>query len=215
MRLSCLLPTLLVASASLAPAALITITGIDSTRGGNVNFVSNGTAKTGYAGAIFGTYNGGPSSTFFCVDELTDITISTYNSTPIYPRTLRNEDRVAWLYSTQLASVTSATMGESLQLAIWDIVHDNGDGPTTGIIQASGSTPSAVVSGWTAYLLVSLGQSDMNGAAVYLNSVIGTGVAAQALLGPVTADTVRLPEPTTMVLSGSALFLLGVLRRRR
>ena len=47
----------------------------------------------------------------------------------------RNENRAAWLYLNRLSTVNSTDSGLVFQSAWWDIVHDNGDGLSTGLVQ--------------------------------------------------------------------------------
>lgn len=197
-----------------ASGATITIDSVDYSRGGSVNFLEKGTAVDGYAGAILGRYDGGPTSTFFCVDLFTNISYGTYGSTTVFPRPWRNEDRVAWLYVTQLSSITSAELGEGLQLAIWDIVHDNGDGPGTGSVAQSGATPSAVVDAWINFLALSDGQTSTQ-ASIYRNTILADGSPAQNLIGPLSPDTItENPEPAAWLLLCSGLGLIGASRFR-
>jgi hypothetical protein len=200
-----------------ASAATIQVVNIDSTRGGNVNFVVNGVAQTSYAGAILGRYDGGPQSTFFCVDLFTPIGIGLYASDVITPQKSRREDRVAWLYVNMLATVTTARLGQAFQLAIWDILHDSGDGPLAGAVQRSGSTNSTVVTAWNNYLSVSLGQSSFQ-ASTYVNRVLASGLPAQNFIGAWANTPIpnpEVPEPSTLILACSAFLAVGLIKRKR
>ena len=161
-----------------------------------------------------GRYNGGPTWTFFCVDLFTDIGYGTYASTTVYPRPWRNEDRVAWLYDTQLGAVNSATLGEALQLAIWDIVHDDGDGPGGGSVAASGATPAAVVTAWINFVSISAGRSSSN-TSIFRNYVLADSSPAQNLIGPLSPDTITEPEPASGLLMCTGLGLIQASRSRR
>jgi len=208
------LAAMLILGASAVTASTITIDSVDWGRGGMVDFLENGSPVTGYAGAIMGTYNGGPTLTFLCVDLFTDISYGTYGSTTIFPRPWRNEDRVAWLYETQLGTITSAELGEALQLAFWDIVHDNGDGPGAGAVAASASTPAAVVAAWINFVSMSVGQSSAN-VSIFRNYNLGDLSPAQNLIGPLQSDTVNAPEPATGFLLLTGIGLVGVSRLRK
>jgi hypothetical protein len=200
-----------------ASAATIQVQAVDYSRGGNVSFLENGAPMTGYAGAILGSYDGGPQATFFCVDLFTPIGYGLYGSSTITPRIDRNEDRVAWLYINELWTVTTAQLGEGFQLAIWDIVHDNGDGPLTGAVAKSLSTPAAVVAAWEYYLGASLGRSSF-AASIYMNTVLSNGSPAQAFIGAwngTDIPTAHAPEPSTLLLAASALMAAGLLKRQR
>jgi len=198
--------------AGVVNASTLFVSNVDLSRGGNVNFKEDGVnTVNGYAGAILGTFAGTNVSPLFCVDLFTPISLGSYNSTPITPRVLRNEDRVAWLYVNQLFTVTTATAGEAFQLAIWDIIHDNGDGISSGLIQGAATTPLAVSNAWTNYLSLSLGQSLLTGVSIYQNTVISNGSPAQTLIGA-AAPT---PEPGTWALVAVGMAGIAAQKRRR
>lgn len=195
----------------------IEVTSIDSTRGGNTNFVLDGSNYTGYAGAILGKFDGGTETlTFFCIDLFTDISYGTYGTIPEAPGP-GVEERVAWLYVNQLSTVTSANLGRGFQLAIWDIIHDGGDGPDAGRIRrraGGGGTPAAAVTAWNNYLNVSAGMSS-NLASMYRNYDLGTNVPAQDFVGPYQMTGGEVPEPGTWLMMGTALGALLFRRFRK
>ena len=141
---------------------------------------------------------------------------TSYNSAAYLPRTFAHEDRVAWLYVNALPTVTTVTQGEALQLAIWDIIHDNGDGLTVGRVQSSTSTPTAVITQVATYLANSLGQSSL-AASIYISSIPVSNVPAQTLVGFLQpgSPTGPVPEPGTFGLIGVAAGLTMLVRRRR
>lgn len=196
-------------SLSASQATIITVTDVDWNRGGSVSFLSDNVEQTGFAGVIYATYNGTPGE-FFCVDLFTGISYGDYDSTPILPRASRNEDRVAWLFVNELPNVTTSQMGQAMQLAIWDIVHDGGDGLGAGRIQASGNTNSVVVQAVQGYLSLSVGRSSYL-ASIYLNASMQTGEPAQAFIGaPQPSMDTQVPEPSSLImLSTAGLILMG------
>lgn len=210
------LSLLLLLSAAPIQATIITVTGVDWARGGMATFLADGVEESGFAGVINATYDGTPSI-FFCVDLFTNISYGDYSSSPIFPRLSRNEDRAAWLYIYALPTITTAVQGEALQLAIWDIVHDNGDGFTHGRVQQSINSDVQVIQAATSYLALSLNQSSM-GAAIYLNAVLSLGDPAQAFIGPLQITTqTAVPEGSSIAmtaLGGGVLIALGCYRRR-
>src|SRR5262245_41940577 len=130
-------------------ATTIKVTSTDNTRGETFYFNADGVNESGFGGVLFLTVTSGTTSynrDSFCVDLFTSITISvTYNTTIYYPMAIsgKNLERVSWLVDnallpTQIPSyksampqadwVTTADQGAGLQFAIWDIVHDGGDG---------------------------------------------------------------------------------------
>lgn len=244
----CLLIGLLV-FAGLASASTITAN-VDWTRGSDLWINENGTPTDAYfAGVVLInlTENGQQySRDTLCVDLFTDIYVGQpYNTTVTDPNSIkgRNLVRVAWLlnnalmptqgpvYSSAIPSsdfVTTASQGAGIQLAIWDITTDGGDGFSSGRVQASTSpgnpTNPAVLAWANTYESLSAGRSS-DQAFVYVNSAIDSGLPAQMLEGPIFRDGgpkpqgVTLtgidptPEPATCLLAGIALVGLGLVKR--
>jgi len=171
---------------------------IDSSRGGFMWIDENGVPTNVYAGVIDialtengQTYN----RDTLCVDLFTDIDqYVTYGTQVLDPSMVpgRNLGQVAWLidnalmpaqnqnYSSVLPSidwVTSPAQGEGIQLAIWDITNDGGNGLSTGGVQASSDpnnpTPSNVLYWANQYESLSAGQTS-NPAFVYQNWELGS-----------------------------------------
>ncbi len=241
--LGCVL-VLLFACAAVAPADTLTPTFVDSTRGEGIWINEDGLpVNTYFAGVVdISVSENGElfSRDTFCVDLFTDIYITVaYNTEVVSPSDIpgRNLDRVAWLldnvllptqgpvYTSSVPSsdwVTNVAQGAGLQLAIWDITTDGGDGFSSGRVQASttpGETTDPAALAWAqAYLDMSFGQSS-NQAFVYQNSDINSGLPAQMLEGPIFTDGGPTPqdftpEPGTYLLAGGALIGLGLIRRR-
>ncbi len=93
-----------------------------------------------------------------------------------------------------------------MQLAIWDIVHDNGDGFTTGLVQWGPSSITGLtqvqIDLANGYLADSLGHSATTGFSIYQNFDQGTGAPAQTLLGA------QAPESTTVLLTAAGVFMI-------
>jgi hypothetical protein len=220
---------------------LLTATDVDWNRGKSIWINEDGTSQDAYfAGVILITLSQEGNQYYrdtLCVDLFTDISVGvTYGSQILHPYQVpgRNLDRVSWLvdnalmpaqgpiYTSALSSsdwVTSAAQGAGIQLAIWDITTDGGDGLSAGRVQAStntGQETDATVLYWAQrYELLSTGQqSDL--AFVYRNWDLGTGAPAQMLEGPLFRDSgpVPNPEPVTYAIVGAALVALGLLGRR-
>ena len=219
----------------------LTPTGVDWSRGESLWIDEDGVSTDAYfAGVIFialfqdgQTYN----RDTFCVDLFTDIYLGVkYNTTLVHPYQYpsKNLDRVSWLvdnallptqgtYSSVLPQsdwVRTSQQGAGMQLAIWDITHDNGDGFSAGRVQAStiqGQQTDPVTLAWaTAYETLSAGQTSSL-AFVYDNTDIGSGAPAQMLEGPEFTDggPAPNPEPATCLLVGGILVALSWFARRR
>ena len=175
-----------------------------------------------------------------CVDLFTDIIVTQqYYTTVLNPYDVpgKNLPRVAWLVDNALRPtnysqapfnfsllpeadwVTTPAQGAGIQLAIWDIVHDGGDGFTSGNVQegsaANPTDPAALA--WAQYYEdVSVG-GDSNRAFVYNNVDMGNGAIAQMLAGPQFFDhgPIPDPEPSTFGLAAAALLMAGTFLRSR
>jgi hypothetical protein len=226
-----------------AAAATLIATGLDTTRGvSNLWITGNGSEMDVYfAGPVYVQLSDGTTSfsrDTMCVDLFTDIFIGqSYESVVLLPDQVpgRNLNRVSWLVDNALLPVqngnfnhsalpqvdwvTDPAQGAGLQLAIWDIVHDAGDGFTDGRVQegsAAHPTDPQVLLWAQNYEWLSTGQSS-DDAFVYQTTDLGSGQAAQMLEGPAfyqDGGPRPAPECATFLLAGSALLGLGLARRR-
>ena len=196
-------------------ASTITFVGADATRGGTINLSWMGVAANDYAGYIDITVDGTYSRFAFCADIGTGISNTTYNTLIRSPSTITNGLRAAWLVENYMAAATTVTAGEAMQIAIWDIIHDGGNGFSAGNLRSTASTPAAVLTAANQYLTLSLGKSSSN-AIIYNNTQVSNGVAGQTLIGRVPNDGgPGTPEPATLLVTGAGLILLGVIGRRK
>ena len=219
----------------------LTPTGVDWTRGESLWIDEDGVSTDAYfTGVIFiALSEGGQNYTrdTLCVDLFTDIYLGiTYDTTLLHPYQYpaKNLDRISWLVDNALLPtegtynsvlpqsdwVRTVQQGAGIQLAIWDITHDNGDGFSAGRVQASttpGKETDPVALAWaTAYETLSDGQTS-GLAFVYYNTNIATGAPAQMLEGPEFTDggPTPNPEPPTCLLAGGVLVALSLWARRR
>lgn len=177
-----------------------------------MTFLSDQVEVTGFSGIIFATFNGTPQE-FVCVDLFTGISYGDYDSNAILPRPGRHEDRAAWLFVNSLGGVNTSQLGQAFQFAIWDIIHDGGDGLANGRIQSSANTDAAVAQSAEDYILLSLGKSS-TAASIYLNAALTTGEPAQAFLGaPQPVKDTPVPEPSSLLMLTTAGFILLGVRR--
>lgn len=192
-------------------AATLNVISLDSARGRDVSMRIDGVNSTVYAGVIVGSYDGSQSFDLLCVDFFTSIDYGLYDSYDRLPLLNGREDRAAWLFANvyKRTTINTTNLGAAFQIAIWDIIHDGGDGPSAGRIRSNSSTPSAVITSWNSFLTQSLNRSSLE-AVIYVNSQ-GL-IPAQNLIGlPVSEQ----PEPSTYAVLGTGLLTLAWLRRSK
>ncbi len=233
----------LVLGASSARADSIDVTGVDSTRGVSSLWINErGTNKNTYfTGVIFITLTDSAGRQYqrdtLCADLFTNINLGATYQTVVYAPShfpAMHLPRTAWLVANALllsGSTHHSDLPESdwattpqkaagLQLAIWDIVHDNGDGFSAGNVRKSTSllnpTDPTVLQWAQTYESLSLGKSSEL-AYVYQNRTL-RGVEVQMLIGPQFLDggPHPVPEPSEVVLTATGFgFLVRVIVRRR
>jgi hypothetical protein len=238
-----LLPGLVLWCGAASASTIIVATGVDLDRGGGLVIrEDNVDTSTYFAGVISISLTQG-NQTFnrdsLCVDLFTDIQLGqSYVTNVLRPDDVpqKNLERASWLVdnallpvqdstaASALASsdwVTSVAQGMGIQFAIWDIVHDGGDGFSAGRVQAAsttdannggvGATDAAALDWARKYEALSLGNSN-NDAFVYNNVDMGQGVPAQMLIGPQFADggPQPIPEPETLMPMGLGLIALSL-----
>ena len=193
-------------------ANTIIVTGADAALGANVYIYDNGTNQQVWAGGIDIKVNG-YTRLAFCIELLVDINIATYNTTLDFADTSSNIQRVAWLLTNQYP--TTAAQGAGFQLAVWDIMTDNGDGFTKGLVRSS--TNATILADAVGYEAASTGKASATEFVIYHNTT-NQGVAVQTLMGlwPTDGGPVpETPEPASIILIFSGLALIGLSRIRR
>jgi Thioester domain len=200
---------LLFALAATSEAAVLYYSDYDLTRAQSVFLrleTSPGNVQevTESAGVMSIQVDGGPTLDAFCADVFTGIAGSTsYNST-VFSTNSAPYTRVAWLIANVLPTIVSGSgtaqqQGAALQVAIWDVIHDSGDGLDAGLLQRSTLTDTSVA----AY--VAAPWSPTAGLNLYQNVFPGTSFQAQDLVSLSSA----VPEPSTRTLL--AALTLGAL----
>jgi hypothetical protein len=176
-----------------------------------------------WAGGINASVDG-HARVLWCVELFVDINLNTtYNTTVDWADT-PSLKRVGWLMHNVVSGVTTQTQGAALQLAIWDIIEDGGDGlnPGAGKVykstDASHPTDAAVLSLALQYESQSQGKL-YDWVPVYHNVIVSDGSPVQDLIGEFVRDggpLSELPEPEVpgMVFGGLALMAAGWRRRR-
>jgi hypothetical protein len=198
-------------AASSGSAATLILTGLDSKLGENTTFDDYGKTTTAWAGGIDVTVNGF-ARVFYCVQLTVSINVPGTYTTVLDFADTPGLERAAWLMQND--APTSADTGAGFQLALWDILEDNGDGFGTGHVQTTSGTKSAVVTAAQGYETASIGKTS-TAAVIYYNSL--NGIAQQALIGFWPTDSGPIPEtpePAAIILVLSGLSLIGLSRLR-
>ena len=233
----------------IAAADTIVATGVNPNAGEyNVWINENGTdTETYFAGVINIQLTDSDNNQFnrdtMCVQLFTDIYIGqTYGTGVVTPDEEGGGglEQASWLLDNALMPgqnggstpsslpstdwVTTPAQGAGLQLAIWDLVENGGNGFSKGqgsVQAATGANPTdPTVLGWAVYYenLALIPGNTTNDAFVYVNVDLGNGNPAQMLEGPeFTNDNgpQPTPEPSTLVLAGTALAALALAGRRK
>lgn len=200
-------------------------------RAGTLRFSEDGgvTEIAAWAGVLQVNFDSQPANGYFdtlCVDLFHNISLHrAYTVTQQSVDTIANGGRVSWLYTNQVGlgsmqavaqSLTMSTneVGMALQLAMWDIIHDNGDGLSAGLVRAT--TPGANFMGTSSNVVRAVNffeQASLNrvssNAAIYVDAVNGISTQRQisvpfALTTTYNAET-PTPEPGTLGLAGLVL----------
>jgi hypothetical protein len=207
----------------------------------NEHGANGGATQAYFAGVLFLDLNANGSDYYrdtLCVDLYTNLVVGQpYGTNVVTPDSLpgHNLNRVSWLVDnallpTQNASflstldkpdwVASPAQGAGIQLAIWDLVVDGGDGFSAGQVEASSDTNNPTdpdVLKWANFYEDQSAGKSSDLAFVYETFSLGNGLPAQILAGSEFQDNgpQPAPEPSTEAFGGSALLLLAYLARRK
>jgi hypothetical protein len=205
------------AFAGMASAQSLYVAGMTPGKFETVTIALNGGSLDVYSGPQTATF-GADTFEGYCVDLLHEnYPPVTFDVAPVAAAgALNNGARIAQLLNRYAGTVTTAEQGSALQLAIWDVLVDGGDGLGNGTFQASNVSVGAgsFVSTYLSDALV--GVSTV--ATYYQPTSHGpNGDLYQGIIGPGGGHIPNdgpdpVPEPTSMAALG--LGALGLLRRR-
>ena len=188
--------------------------GLDWTRGMSIEINADNTVRNASAGVGLLTVDGTMPVDVFCVNLFKGITLyQNYAATSVSPATYDADGgTAAWLMQTFLSTVDTAVEGAALQLAIWDVIHDGGDGFNNGRIRSTGNTNASVLALANQWVGASQGHTS-NNAMVFTAAANQRAFQQQlyltgcALNGSCGGDS-QVPEPGT--LSMLAIGALGI-----
>jgi hypothetical protein len=209
----------------LVPANTIIVQNVDTPLGEQQTLWinENGTNTQLYwAGGINASVDG-HVRVMWCVQLFVNISLNTTYNTVVDWADTPQLQRVGWLMENVVGGVTTKIQGAAFQLAIWDIIEDNGNGFAPGAGKVSQSTSTLHPTDPTVLTLAQQYESQSAGklyewVPVYHNTQRSNGTPVQNLIGPVVndggVDSVA-PEPKGWWLMLGGLALIGLGRGRR
>ncbi len=157
----------------------------------------------------------------FCVDRFRYISNGNYTVDLLAPSSATNGNRAAWLLHDILPQINAAAPGTAqrnlaaaLQMAIWDIVQDGGDGFTLGRIQKSSAmshpTDAVILSLANSFITQSAGHA-------YTNALVLSNVNVNSFTQRLIVDRPGsgVPEPSSWALALSGLAWAAIRRAKR
>jgi PEP-CTERM motif len=192
--------------------------GLDWNRAMGIEIEANGQVRNVNAGVGSVRVNGSALLDVFCVNLFQGITLyQSYSAASVAPAAYDSDGgAAAWLMQTLLPGLHSAVEGAALQLAIWDVIHDGGDGFDAGLIQSSLHTNADVLSLASGWVSNSRG---MNGTAAFVFTAAPNArpFQQQMYLAIDCNPPSDVPEPgtTAMLAIGCLGVFVGSWRRKR
>jgi PEP-CTERM motif/Thioester domain len=175
----------------------------------NKGATSTTTAPVNTTAGLLNIRVDGSSYSAYCFDLFTGISAGTnYTVTANTPAANTNQARAAWAIANYLGTFTQAYERAALQLAVWDIIHDSGNGLAFG----SGRVQISTTSGKLTPTNISTLASSIITASVGKSYTRGTFYTANGMQTLYVSD---VPEPATIFLSGGALAALVAWKRRQ
>ncbi|BDC48765.1 hypothetical protein F183_A10810 [Bryobacterales bacterium F-183] len=200
------------ASATSAQASTLTYNG--GGLGTGVDLKVNGSYESVFAGQLLITLDA-KDSIAFCVDLFAPLSRGSYSTITGSPVTYTNGNRAAWIVENYGLNITTNAMAAAVQLALWEVVHDGGNGLGTGIIRSTNSMSSSLKADANSIIAASLGKSSNNATILY--NTFPSGLKAQTLIVYTPPTSAEVPEPSSiaMLSIGVAGLGFGVYRKRK
>lgn len=230
---------LMALSSGLASATTMTFQGVDAARSATVwmdfTYQTGDVMLNGHTadsetqvteeltiGVLNFSFDGGLNlQDAFCVDRFSYISNGNYNVNLSSTDIIANGHRAGWLLHDVLPQINAASgteqqnLAAALQMAIWDVVHDNGDGFSAGRIQMSSDANHPTNS-----IILSLAQSFVgkSDGECYTNALIisdsNIGNMTQRLITDQPGGS-GVPEPSTWALALTGLVWAAIRRAKR
>ena len=230
---------LMMASSGYASATTMTFQGLDAARSASVwmnftyltgDYMLNGQTATQTTqateqlgiGVLNVSFDGSLQlQDAFCVDRFRYISNGNYNVNLSATNTVGQGARAAWMLhdilpqiNAAVAGATQRNMAAALQMAIWDVVTDNGDGFSAGRIRMSSNANHV-----TDPIILSLAQSFLaqSSGKAYYGAQIVSNVNVQNLTQRLIVDGPGsgVPEPSTWALALTGLAFAAIRRAKR
>ncbi len=147
---------------------------------------------------------GGTMLVAYGVDVMRPLVFGAFDARVENVNTIPNGQRAAWIYE-HYGSMPGA--GLAVQLALWDVVNEGGDGLSAGNVAA----PPGLREFGDEIINASLGQTSNQASILFLTTV--PGVPWQPLITSPIAPEV--PEPATWLMMSGALLLGSCYTRRK
>lgn len=193
-----------------AQATTLTFHNMASGLSTNASISFNGNSMNVAAGPQEVSLNGGSHFNAYCIDlSHWNSAGSSYGVNVGGLSTVTNAFKVENLFEKYSLGVNNSATGAAFQLALWDIVYDNGDGLGAGSFKASGLS-SNVANLFGTYVG---GAATTGGTAMNFNVYNATSHGYNGDKYQNLMSATPVPEPATMVVLASAAVV--AIRRRR
>ncbi len=202
----------LFSSSSSLRATEIVHTGLDGNRSQSIEIKADGNTRNVGAGVGILLVDGITYIDVLCVNLFQGITLNIDYAAQSIAASVYDSDGPAagYLAQTYLPSVSTKIAGAALQLAVWDLIHDGGDGFSAGRVQSTVNTNSSVLTQANSFRQEALGKA---AAASVFTAAPGARAFQQQIY--LAGNPGQVPEPATFALLGIGLVGAALIRRRQ